>query len=517
MSSRAHYRLRPMISGRLVQGYTFRRRNIAYLRLWLGRLVFWGGAVGVGLLAVGFANLSEHALHRFMNTYHAYFWMPFIVTPLGGALCVYLTRRFFPGAEGSGIPQAIAELSRPKQGLWKPLVSIRIIFGKILIGTLAVGCGFSLGREGPTVQVGASLMDAIHRFLPRTLFIQRSHLLIAGGAAGIAAAFNTPLAGIMFAIEEMSRGVETRMSGLVITAIILAGVVAQALLGGGNYFGHIFIGGGQSDTIKAVAVSSLVCGLAGGVFSRILVGSATSWTGVIADYRRDHPIRFAAISGLIVAVLGVLTGGILFGSGYEPTRALLEGHADLPWYFGPLKFVSTLIAYLSGLPGGIFAPSLAIGAGIGHDLAPLVGQVATPGMLLVLCMAGFLAAATQAPLTSFIIVMEMADGYSIVIGLMATALLSSGLSRLISPPLYHTIANLMHARQRAAANAAALATAPTEPPSAEATPPHSPSPTEESLNEAASVEKTPTKAASTEVTSTEIASTEDATTEIKRL
>ena len=119
-------------------------------------------------------------------------------------------------------------------------------------------------------------------------------------------------------------------------------------------------------------------------------------------------------------------------------------------YFSAAQFIATLIAYLSGLPGGIFAPSLAIGAGIGHDLAPLLGQQEAQGLLLVLCMAGFLAAVTQAPITSFIIVMEMVDGYSVIIGLMAVSLLSAGVSRIFSQPLYHTVAKHIITRNSAA-------------------------------------------------------------------
>lgn len=417
-----------------------RRRHYAYLKVWAGRLVLWGGAVGVGLLAVGFARLSDHAVHFFRDGAKAWWWLPLVVTPLAGAGCVWITRRWFAGAEGSGIPQTIAEMSRPESPGWRPLLSLRIVVGKVLVGAAAVGSGFSLGREGPTVQVGASLMNALHRWLPGGLQIPRTHMLVAGGAAGIAAAFNTPLAGIAFAIEELTRSVEARMSGLIITAIVLAGIVSQTLLGKASYFGQIAIAGSDRDMALAVAVTALVCGVAGGLFSRMLIIASTSWRGSLADLRRRRPVLFAALCGLLVAALGVVSGGLSFGSGYTETRHLLEGTAQLDWHYAPLRFIATLIAYLSGLPGGIFAPSLAIGAGIGHDLAPLLGQQAHPGMLLVLCMAGFLAAVTQAPITAFIIVMEMVDGYSVIIGLMAVSLLSAGVSRLFSPPLYHTVA-----------------------------------------------------------------------------
>lgn len=421
--------------------FILRRRHYAYLKVWVGRLVLWGGAVGVGLLAVGFARLSDHAVHYFRDGAMAWWWLPFVVTPLGGAFCVWITRRWIAGAEGSGIPQTLAHMSAPNAERPHPLLSLRIIVGKILVGAGAVGAGFSLGREGPTVQVGASLMNELHKFLPRSLHVSREHLIVAGGAAGIAAAFNTPLAGIMFAIEEMTRSVGTRVSGLIIIAIVLAGVVSQALIGGGHYFGHILIAAETGDLLIWVIVASLASGVAGGLFARMLIKAALGWTGPIADFRRRRPLVFAAFCGLLIAAMGSLTAGAIFGTGYEPTRALLEGDADsLPWYFFFFKLAATFVSYLSGLPGGIFAPSLSIGAGLGHALTYLLGNPEHAGMLLVLAMAGFLAAATQAPITSFIIVMEMVDGYSKVIALMAVALFASWISRLFCPPLYMTLA-----------------------------------------------------------------------------
>jgi H+/Cl- antiporter ClcA len=447
------------------------RRRKAYLKIWLGRLVFWGGAIGVGLLSALFAELSETLSASFIRGAARYGWLPLLVTPLGGALCVWLTRRYFAGAEGSGIPQALAEMRRPTHAPgWRPLLSLRVICGKILVGAGAVGCGFSLGREGPTVQIGASLMNAIHRLLPASLHIQRNHLLVAGGAAGIAAAFNAPLAGIMFAIEEMSRGVEARMSGLIITAIVLAGVTAQGMKGsGGNYFGAVLMIAGDSDQLVAVALSVLVCGLLGGLFARLMVLGATTWKGRLADLRTRRPVFFAALCGLLVAGLGIATGSAVFGGGLEQTQALLDSEEPMSWSgsahwsFVPAKFMATLAAYFSGLPGGIFAPALSIGAGIGHDLAHLLHtpnlndmqslllQKDMHGMLLALCMAGFLAAVTQAPLTSFLIVMEMVNGYSLVISLMVVSLISAGISRLISPPLYSTLAAAIVAKQTASA------------------------------------------------------------------
>ena len=437
---------------RVDQAQVYLRANQVFLlaeaRLWLGRGVFWLAGISVGLAAVGFALLTDKAAHSFLTVVAEYPWLPFILTPAAGAGLLWLTRNYFRGAEGSGIPQVMAELKRPAGIVWRPLVSLRIAVGKVLIGVAAVGSGFSFGREGPTVQIGAALMSYVGRLLPTTLRIQQHHLLVAGGAAGIAAAFNAPLAGIVFAIEELSRSVESRMSGVVITAIVLAGVVAQAFLGDRNYFGYVTMLGETRDLLQTILLCAVVSGIAGGTFARMLVLAATGWTGRVAEFRAQRPYLFAALIGLLVASLGWATGGLTWGSGYEETRALLEKYESVPWYFGPAKFIATVAAYLTGLPGGIFAPSLAIGAGIGRDLVPLLSGQAIPPTVIVLCMVGFLAAATQAPITSFIIVMEMVNGYSLVMDLMATALIASAISRLISRPLYSTLAENMIRQQQ---------------------------------------------------------------------
>lgn len=356
---------------------------------------------------------------------------------------VWATRRWFPGAEGSGIPQAIAEIAvdkHPPPG-WRPLLSLRILFGKIALGAAALFAGFSCGREGPTVQVGAAMMNSLHPHLHRRLAIQRRHLIAAGGAAGIAAAFNTPLAGIMFAIEELNRGLEQRMSGLLIVAIVLAGIVSQALLGNTNYFGWVSYTGLKSHwQIVWVLLIALACGLAGGAFARLMLLSTARNGPFFSALRARRPVWYAAACGLLIAVIGLLSDNTSFGTGYVETRALFENDIELPWHFGLDKFFATLISYASGVPGGIFAPSLAIGAGIGNNLAALLSEQLAAGTVLVLCTAGFLAAVTQAPITAFVIVMEMVSGYGVILDLMIVSLLASAVSRGFCPPLYRTLA-----------------------------------------------------------------------------
>jgi len=420
-----------------------RRRQAAYRHVWLGRLLFWGGAAMVGVVGVLFAQMTEAAvevLHFFDDRYPG--WV-FVSAPLGGALIVWLTRRYFPGAEGSGIPQVMAEMAQhgPHRRLARPLLSLRIVFGKISLGVAAVFAGFSTGREGPMVQIGAAIMHTFGQWLPRRLQVSRRHILAAGGAAGIAAAFNTPLAGILFAIEELSRGLESRMSGLIITAIVIAGVVSQAYFGNYTYFGWLDVVRLDSPrSLTLLLAAGLFCGLAGGLFARLLILTAQGLPGRLGFWRRHSPIWFAAGCGLVIAIIGWFSGGLSYGTGYSEARSLLAQDATLPWHYGIDKFLATLVSFASGVPGGIFAPSLSIGAGLGQNLHVVAGGDVLPALTNVLCMAGFLAAVTQTPITAFVIVMEMISGYGLVMDLMIVTLLASAVSRAICPPLYRTLA-----------------------------------------------------------------------------
>lgn len=431
--------------------YAAARRGRAFLRRARARAIFWAAAAAVGLVAVWFAELTTWAAYQFHREIYYAPWLAFLIMPLAAVGLMWATKRWFSGIEGSGIPQVMAELERKPGESWSPLVSLRIAAGKIGLGAAAIGSGFSFGSEGPMVQIGASIMARIQPWLPRGVAIQRRHLLVVGAAAGIAAAFNTPLAGIIFAIEELNRGIESRMSGLIITGIVLAGIVAHSMLGNQSYFGAVLITGSNQTVIQIVLLSGLVTGILGGLFARVIDHVAATERSPLGRLRAARPYAFAGACGLALACIGFFSGGITYSTGIPETVSLLEGKDDLPWYFAPAKFLATLVSALSGLPGGLFAPSLAIGAGVGHDLFLLLGEEAPSGMLLAFCMTGFLAAVTQAPITAFVIVMEMVDGYGLVIGLMFTSLMASGLARSIAPPLYAFLAERILRAKRAEA------------------------------------------------------------------
>lgn len=418
-------------------------RELGQFDLWWSRVVVLTYAVLTGLSIVLFARTTEWALSLFFDMRQAAWWSPLLWTPLSTAAIVWITRRWVPGAAGSGIPQVMAALEskveRSQRGLY---ISLKLALGKYLLASWGLLAGLSLGREGPSVQVGAGIMHNARHWLPKRNLVSEHGLLVAGGAAGIAAAFNTPLGGVMFAIEELSRRPEQRNSGLIIAAIVLAGLMGVSMQGNTSYFGIIRVDEFRADLWWPALLLAIACGLAGGLFSRIMIRSLGGMENDrFSRWRRRQPVVFAGACGLLIAVIGVVNQGITFGSGYAHSRDMLNGEGGIPVVYALFMFLTTWLTAWSGVPGGIFAPSLAIGGALGNDIALLTGNAQVPA-LTALGMTGFLAAATQAPLTAFIIVMEMVNGHAMVLSLMACALVASGVSRMLSRPLYGALAQM---------------------------------------------------------------------------
>ncbi|MEO8835562.1 MAG: chloride channel protein [Caldimonas sp.] len=431
------------------------RREFSDWRPWITRVLVITFAALAGLSIVGFTWLTDVASAGFQRIAAIAWWLPFVWVPAATAAAVWATRRFAAGAAGSGIPQVMATLDTAVAAAEIPLfVSLRLAAAKVLLTAWGLLAGLSLGREGPSVQIAAGVLHSVRRWLPERTAINEHGLLIAGGAAGIAAAFNAPLAGVMFAIEELSRRPEQRSSGLLVAAIVLAGLMGVSAYGNATYFGVIRVPPLDWALLGPGIVVTLLSGVAGGLFSRLLLRSLAGSADRISAWRTRHPIWFAAGCGGAVALIAIVTQGATWGSGYAYTRGLLDGTQSAPIVYAFSKFVATWLTVWSGVPGGLFAPALAIGAGIGNDVA-LLTHHPDHAALIALGMAGFLAAVTQAPLTAFIIVMEMIDGHSMVLSLMACALVASLVARLIGPPLYASLAQ-SQVRQLATKRAAAL-------------------------------------------------------------
>jgi len=419
------------------------RNKILCTTTWKIQLVFWFSAILVGIAATLFAIASEHSHALFKQILAISPYLPLVVTPLLLVLVAWLTRRFFPGAQGSGIPQSIAALNISDHGARAALLSLRIAVGKIILTLIGLLGGASIGREGPTVHVGAAIMFSFGNLARFPQHFMDRGLILAGGAAGIAAAFNTPLAGIVFAIEEMSRSFEQRTSGTILTAVVIAGITAIAIQGPYTYFGVSDATLPLGSSWLAVLVCGVLGGGLGGLFSRILIGS----TRKFAPWQMKYPLRIALICGLGIAVIGLFSGGTTYGTGYDEARLLITGQGELDASYPLMKLLATLVSYLSGIPGGIFAPSLATGAGMGAFFAQWFSAVPFETIVL-LGMVGYFTGVVQTPITAFVIVMEMTGNNGMLLPLMLTALIAQGTSKWVCPEaIYVAMATPFLAKQ----------------------------------------------------------------------
>ena len=396
------------------------------------RLTFWLGAIIVGFVIVAMTLLSEWAAQTYRLLSIQYNWFNFVIPPIGLGLTAWITFRFFPGSERSGIPQVKTALEtsftlkeRARLG------SFNIAVGKLFLPIMGLLSGASVGFGGPAVHIGASIMLSAGKIVKFPPHYMEKGLILAGSAAGFAAMFNAPLAGIIFAIEEMGRTLEEKIGSLVLTAIILSGVTAYALLNNRIYFADESLLMPLGENWLAVPLCGLIGGILGGLFSKVTIIGSQFFN------RRKIPIvAIAVFCGGIIAIVNYYSNGATIGTGYQQTKAILQGAQTMEPAFPFYKMIATWATFFSGIPSGIFVPSLATGAGIGVDLAIWV-PIAPMSVMILLSMTAYFSGMLQSPLTSFVIVMEMTNSHEILIALMATAFIAAGVSKIIHPrPLY---------------------------------------------------------------------------------
>jgi H+/Cl- antiporter ClcA len=387
--------------------------------------------------------MAEQADHTFRQIITFNRYLPLLITPAGFVLTVFLTRKLFSGAEGSGIPQTLIALADSGSSLSSRLLSMRIVVGKVSMAVLALCSGASLGREGPTVHLGAAIMHTLGRYahLPPS-YVERG-LILTGGGAGIAAAFNTPLAGIVFAIEEMARSFDRRNSGMMMIGVVLAGMTAIVVHQNNySYYGTTPATLDFSWVWLGVLVCGIAGGFSGGLFSQVLIVASKK----LRPYMQTHWLLIALVCGLSVALIGILSGGSAHGTGYLEAKQIVSCagvdncSADVGLMYPLYKILATMATYLTTIPGGLFAPSLASGAGLGSDIA-LFFPAEMASTIVILGMIGYFTGVVQTPITAFVIVMEMTDDRTLMLPLMAVALLARVVGAAVCrEPLYRSLA-----------------------------------------------------------------------------
>ncbi|MFK2876698.1 chloride channel protein [Rhodanobacter hydrolyticus] len=408
---------------------------------WKRRIALWSGAVLVALAAILFAKASSWSYALFLRLLAHGTWIPLILTPLAFGLLSWVTEGRLRAARGSGIPQAIATLHVEDEGFRARMLALPIAASKMALTLIALAVGASIGREGPTVHVGAGLFYSLGRRFGFTDAKAISRFILAGGACGIAAAFNTPLAGVIFAIEELAGTFEHRFSGLLLTAVFVGGVVSLGIMGNYAYFGTVQTDLPLGHAWLAVLLCGVICGLLGGLFARLILLSRHGPLAMVGRLRTRWPVPFAALCGLVLALIGMLSHGNVYGTGYDQARAIVQGAAQMPGEsFGIAKLLANVVSYWAGIPGGIFSPALAVGAGLGHNIAHFLPNAPAAAVVL-LGMSAYLSGVTGAPLTSAVIAMELTDNQAMVIPIMAACLLARAAASIFSPtPVYKDFA-----------------------------------------------------------------------------
>jgi H+/Cl- antiporter ClcA len=350
-------------------------------------------------------------------------------TPALFIVSVEMIRRFAPAAAGTGIPQAIfaSQHGSPEaEAKLAPLTSAKTLTVKILSLYIGLLAGASTGREGPTVHVAACIFVGLILFFRSVtgLKVDLRSAVIAGGAAGLAAAFNTPLAGVTFAIEELTGDYFGGIKEFVIMAIIIAAITAKGLTGEYTYFGRM------TDAPDMPLTAVLLIGLCGGLLGAFFSTAILKGQRAMEPYHKAH--RYAVPALLAIALLCVsrISTADVLGPGNEAAQELVRGHFGAwAWGFPFEKMAATLLTYWSGIAGGIFAPSLSIGAalgsGIGRMLSVSIASCALVGM------AAFLSGTIQAPITAFVIIFEMTGHHQMLPPIMMGALLGFMVARLV--------------------------------------------------------------------------------------
>jgi len=405
-----------------------RIRNEKIKQKILEAIPFWVASLLTGLIAVFYSEaftFLEDAAFFVIEHHRAAI---FILTPVCFVIGWWLVMKFAPRANGSGIPQVMAgvELSNPKQDfLVRKLLSLRIMFVKLFSGLIMILGGGAMGKEGPTLQISGAVFKKVSEFLPAWWpKVSQKNMIMTGAAAGLAAAFNTPLGGIVFAVEELTKTHISYFKTALFTAIIVAGLTAQAILGPYLYLGFPSVTDITNNIYFGLILISATCAVAGSLLSGTIL-KIFKWKAKF-KFRYQHLI-YVSICAFAMAFIAYFLDPQILGSGKRVmTHTLFTSDKYVPWYTAIFRTVGIMLSFATGAAGGIFAPSLSAGAAIGSYLAGVLHFTADNANLLILCgMVSFLTGITHTPFTSAILVLEMTDRHSVIFHLMIAAFVAN--------------------------------------------------------------------------------------------
>jgi len=398
---------------------------------------------GAGLVALAFrAALTgmdnlRNLLIEWAHQFPYWGWIiPVLFTLIGATVAVYLTQRYAPEASGSGIPHLEAVLHRLRELEWTRVLPVKF-FG----GILAIGGGMALGREGPTVQMGGAIGDAVSRML-NVSGRERRTLIAAGAGAGLAAAFNAPLAGLVFVLEEVRRDFQPIVFGAAFVAAVMSDIVAR--IGAGSF--PVFSVPSYPSPPLASLLIFIVVGVAAGFFGVLFNRGLLGTIDLYGRIPKKFVLPAAALTGGFVGLAGWFSP-LMMGSGHTLAESALQGElilSTIPLYFA-VRFLLTTTSYASGAPGGIFAPLLVLGAMIGLAIGQLTNMVSPaiapiPAVFAVVGMAAYFTAIVRAPLTGIMLIVEMTGNYSLLLPLLVSCFCAYAVAEYMKDlPIYETL------------------------------------------------------------------------------
>lgn len=416
-------------------GDEVRRRHIILKALLVGIIA--------GLLATAFRLALEGVEHwRSIAATGFSGWLSLplalAIGALGGGLSVWLVRRFAPHATGSGIPNLQSILRNEAEPEWKRLLPV-----KFLAGVAGIGGGLALGREGPTVQMGSATGFMVSEwFKVKAGEGERRALISAGAGAGLSAAFNAPLSGLIFVLEELHGSFTPVMFVAAFLASVSADVVSRLLVGSSPIFYLLGIAAPGVASLPWAALLGVAMGGLGVVFNRGLLTTI----GLRERLLKWPGFAVGAVAGLFVGFVGWTVPG-LAGSGGQLVQLALSGSiaVGLLPLFLIARFSLTMVSYSSGAAGGIFAPLLVIGAlgglWFGTGVHHVMGGVAMdPQVFCVLGMGALFTAIVRAPLTGIILMLEMTATYDFMLPLLVSCLCAYGVAEALgNTPIYEAL------------------------------------------------------------------------------
>ncbi|MES2373863.1 MAG: chloride channel protein [Bacteroidota bacterium] len=412
----------------IAKSYFDKIRNEKIKRVMLQALPFWIASILTGIVAVLYTKLFQAAEKTAVYFYRQGHGLLFIITPSCFLVSVWLVKRFSPYAGGSGIPQVTAaiNLSSPKGNhLVDRLLNLKVIIIKIISSCLMALGGGIVGREGPTIQIAGSIFRKVNRCLPEWWpKMSKRNMIMTGAAAGLAAAFNTPLGGIVFAMEELTKTHISFYKTAIFSAVIIAGLTAQSLLGPYLYLGFPDVNNLSFTVFLVVILVAVLCGFFSSVMCKLIL-KTTRWKAKLNS--KWKLTLLIVVCGLVVATIGYFAGYRNLNSGKEiMTELLFTQDKYTPWYTPLLRMGGSIVSYITGAAGGVFAPALSSGATVGSVLSGWLELSAPDSNIVMLAgMVAFLTGITRSPFTSAILVLEMTDGHHIIFHLMLAALVSN--------------------------------------------------------------------------------------------